>query len=167
MKEMGVGLAVAVLIDATIVRAILLPAAMKLLGDRNWYLPSALGWLPRVDARRAGGRAGARVAARSGGGRAAAPRNAVGRASRPEGRGARLLSARRGAQAAAGCRSAQAAISFEPPIHSPSSVSSAGTQYSAGALLTFLRVGVCRAPGSAPTTVRDTSGSCPASRSAS
>ena len=39
MKEMGVGLAVAVLIDATIVRAILLPAAMKLLGDRNWYLP--------------------------------------------------------------------------------------------------------------------------------
>ncbi len=49
MKEMGVGLAVAVLIDATIVRAILLPAAMKLLGERNWYLPSALGWLPRVD----------------------------------------------------------------------------------------------------------------------
>jgi RND superfamily putative drug exporter len=49
MKEMGIGLAVAVLIDATIVRAILLPATMKLLGDRNWYLPSALGWLPRVD----------------------------------------------------------------------------------------------------------------------
>jgi uncharacterized membrane protein YdfJ with MMPL/SSD domain len=48
MKEMGVGLAVAVLIDATIVRAILLPAAMKLLGERNWYLPSALGWIPRV-----------------------------------------------------------------------------------------------------------------------
>jgi RND superfamily putative drug exporter len=48
MKEMGIGLAVAVLIDATIVRAILLPATMKLLGDRNWYLPSALGWLPRV-----------------------------------------------------------------------------------------------------------------------
>ena len=48
MKQMGVGLAVAVLIDATIVRAILLPAAMKLLGDRNWYLPSALGWLPQV-----------------------------------------------------------------------------------------------------------------------
>ncbi len=47
MKEMGIGLAVAVLIDATIVRAILLPAAMKLLGERNWYLPSALGWLPR------------------------------------------------------------------------------------------------------------------------
>ena len=49
MKEMGVGLAVAILIDATIVRAILLPATMKLLGDRNWYLPSALGWLPRVE----------------------------------------------------------------------------------------------------------------------
>ena len=49
MKEMGIGLAVAVLIDATIVRAILLPATMKVLGDRNWYLPSALGWLPRVD----------------------------------------------------------------------------------------------------------------------
>ncbi|HEX5763563.1 MAG TPA: MMPL family transporter [Solirubrobacterales bacterium] len=48
MKQMGVGLAVAVLIDATIVRAILLPAAMKLLGDRNWYLPSALGWLPEL-----------------------------------------------------------------------------------------------------------------------
>ena len=49
MKEMGVGLAVAILIDATIVRAILLPAAMKLLGDRNWYLPRSLGWLPRVE----------------------------------------------------------------------------------------------------------------------
>ena len=47
LKEMGVGLAAAVLIDATIVRAVLLPAAMKLLGDRNWYLPSWLDWLPR------------------------------------------------------------------------------------------------------------------------
>jgi uncharacterized membrane protein YdfJ with MMPL/SSD domain len=45
-KEMGVGLAVAILIDATIVRAVLLPAAMKLLGRWNWYLPSKLGWLP-------------------------------------------------------------------------------------------------------------------------
>jgi hypothetical protein len=44
---MGAGFAVAVLIDATIVRAIVLPAAMKLLGERNWYLPSALGWLPK------------------------------------------------------------------------------------------------------------------------
>ena len=45
---MGVGLAVAVLIDATIVRAVLLPASMKLLGDWNWYLPSWLGWLPKA-----------------------------------------------------------------------------------------------------------------------
>ncbi len=49
LKEMGVGLAVAVLIDATIVRAVLLPATMKLLGDRNWYLPKWLEWLPRFD----------------------------------------------------------------------------------------------------------------------
>jgi RND superfamily putative drug exporter len=47
-KEMGVGLAVAVLIDATIVRGVLLPASMKLLGDWNWYLPTWLEWLPRV-----------------------------------------------------------------------------------------------------------------------
>jgi anti-anti-sigma factor len=47
-KEMGVGLALAVLIDATIVRAVLLPATMKLLGDWNWYLPSWLEWLPEV-----------------------------------------------------------------------------------------------------------------------
>jgi RND superfamily putative drug exporter len=45
-KEMGVGLAVAILIDATIVRAVLLPATMKLLGRWNWYLPKRLGWLP-------------------------------------------------------------------------------------------------------------------------
>jgi RND superfamily putative drug exporter len=38
-----------VLIDATIVRAVLLPAAMKLLGEANWYLPSWLEWLPRFD----------------------------------------------------------------------------------------------------------------------
>ncbi|HEX4930991.1 MAG TPA: MMPL family transporter, partial [Gaiellaceae bacterium] len=49
MKEMGVGLAVAVLIDATLIRAVLLPAAMKLLGERNWYLPSWLEWLPRLE----------------------------------------------------------------------------------------------------------------------
>jgi RND superfamily putative drug exporter len=47
-KQLGVGLAVAVLIDATIIRAVLLPATMKLLGDWNWYLPSWLEWLPRV-----------------------------------------------------------------------------------------------------------------------
>jgi uncharacterized membrane protein YdfJ with MMPL/SSD domain len=48
-KELGVGLAVAILLDATLVRAILLPAAMKLLGDRNWYLPRKLGWLPHIE----------------------------------------------------------------------------------------------------------------------
>jgi uncharacterized membrane protein YdfJ with MMPL/SSD domain len=47
-KQLGVGLAVAVLIDATIIRAVLLPATMKLLGDWNWYLPSWLEWLPHV-----------------------------------------------------------------------------------------------------------------------
>ena len=49
-KQFGVGLATAVLIDATIVRAVLLPASMKLLGDWNWYLPSWLQWLPTVRA---------------------------------------------------------------------------------------------------------------------
>jgi RND superfamily putative drug exporter len=46
-KEMGVGLAAAVLIDATIVRGVLLPATMKVLGDWNWYLPNWLEWLPQ------------------------------------------------------------------------------------------------------------------------
>ncbi len=49
-KQMGVGLAAAILIDATIVRAVLLPATMKLLGDWNWYLPRGLAWLPRTGA---------------------------------------------------------------------------------------------------------------------
>jgi len=48
LKEAGVGLAVAVLIDATVVRGVLLPATMKLLGERNWYLPGWLAWLPRA-----------------------------------------------------------------------------------------------------------------------
>ena len=48
-KQFGVGLAAAILIDATIVRAVLLPASMKLLGDWNWYLPSWLQWLPRLE----------------------------------------------------------------------------------------------------------------------
>ncbi len=48
-KQMGVGLAVAVAIDATLVRAVLLPAAMKLLGEYNWYLPRSLHWLPRIE----------------------------------------------------------------------------------------------------------------------
>jgi uncharacterized membrane protein YdfJ with MMPL/SSD domain len=49
LKQFGVGLAAAILIDATIVRAVLLPATMKLLGDRNWYLPRWLEWLPKLD----------------------------------------------------------------------------------------------------------------------
>ena len=48
MKQMGVGLAVAVLIDATLIRAVLLPASMKLLGEANWYLPRWLEWLPTL-----------------------------------------------------------------------------------------------------------------------
>jgi uncharacterized membrane protein YdfJ with MMPL/SSD domain len=48
-KQFGVGLAAAILIDATIVRAVLLPATMKLLGERNWYLPRWLQWLPRPE----------------------------------------------------------------------------------------------------------------------
>jgi RND superfamily putative drug exporter len=55
MKQMGVGLAVAVFIDATIVRAVLLPATMKLLGDWNWYLPKRLQWLPKVRLEQAAG----------------------------------------------------------------------------------------------------------------
>jgi uncharacterized membrane protein YdfJ with MMPL/SSD domain len=48
-KQMGVGLAFAVLIDATLIRGILLPATMKLLGDRNWWLPRSLGWIPHIE----------------------------------------------------------------------------------------------------------------------
>jgi RND superfamily putative drug exporter len=48
-KQFGLGLSVAILIDATIVRGVLLPASMKLLGEWNWYLPSWLEWLPRFD----------------------------------------------------------------------------------------------------------------------
>ena len=46
-KELGVGLAVGVLIDTTIIRGVPLPASMRLLGDWNWYLPRWLEWLPR------------------------------------------------------------------------------------------------------------------------
>jgi uncharacterized membrane protein YdfJ with MMPL/SSD domain len=48
LKQFGVGLAIAVLLDATVVRAVLLPATMKLLGEANWYLPRWLEWLPQV-----------------------------------------------------------------------------------------------------------------------
>src|SRR5437868_9903261 len=48
-KQFGVGLAAAILLDATIVRAVLLPATMKLLGEWNWYLPRWLQWLPTLE----------------------------------------------------------------------------------------------------------------------
>ncbi len=47
-QQMGFGLAIAVILDATIVRSILVPATMRLLGDRNWYLPPWLSWLPEI-----------------------------------------------------------------------------------------------------------------------
>jgi uncharacterized membrane protein YdfJ with MMPL/SSD domain len=59
MQQMGFGLAVAVLIDATVIRAVLVPATMKLLGEWNWYFPRGLEWLPRLNADvslRSGGR---------------------------------------------------------------------------------------------------------------
>ena len=49
LQQMGFGLAIAVFLDATIVRSILVPSAMKLLGDRNWYLPGWLQWLPKLN----------------------------------------------------------------------------------------------------------------------
>ena len=48
MQQMGFGLAIAVLMDATIIRAVLVPATMKLLGEANWYLPPWLDWLPSL-----------------------------------------------------------------------------------------------------------------------
>ena len=48
-KQFGVGLAAAILIDATLIRAILLPATMSLLGRWNWYLPGWLEWLPHLE----------------------------------------------------------------------------------------------------------------------
>jgi uncharacterized membrane protein YdfJ with MMPL/SSD domain len=63
MKEMGIGLAAAVLIDATIVRAVLLPATMRLLGDWNWYLPRWLEWLPKLEHERSEEPAGEAVPA--------------------------------------------------------------------------------------------------------
>jgi RND superfamily putative drug exporter len=50
IKQLGVGLAVAVFLDATLIRGVLLPATMKLLGEWNWYLPRWLEWMPRVSA---------------------------------------------------------------------------------------------------------------------
>jgi uncharacterized membrane protein YdfJ with MMPL/SSD domain len=50
IKQLGVGLAIAVFLDATLIRGVLLPATMKLLGEWNWYLPRWLEWMPRVSA---------------------------------------------------------------------------------------------------------------------
>jgi RND superfamily putative drug exporter len=48
MQQMGFGLAVAVFLDATLVRCVLVPATMKLLGRYNWYLPKWLQWVPNI-----------------------------------------------------------------------------------------------------------------------
>jgi putative drug exporter of the RND superfamily len=48
-KAIGIGLAVAVALDATVIRVLMVPAAMRLLGRWNWWLPSWLGWLPRIE----------------------------------------------------------------------------------------------------------------------
>ena len=64
MKQFGVGLGVAVLLDATLVRGVLLPATMKLLGDWNWYLPKWLEWLPQVGSHDGGAPEGGRSRAR-------------------------------------------------------------------------------------------------------
>jgi RND superfamily putative drug exporter len=48
-KAIGVGLAVAVALDATVIRVLMVPAAMRLLGRWNWWLPSWLAWLPRIE----------------------------------------------------------------------------------------------------------------------
>jgi RND superfamily putative drug exporter len=53
MQQFGFGLAVAVFVDATIVRSVLVPSTMKLLGNKNWYLPRWLEWLPRFNAEEA------------------------------------------------------------------------------------------------------------------
>ncbi|MEO6208047.1 MAG: MMPL family transporter, partial [Candidatus Limnocylindrales bacterium] len=48
IKQLGFGLAVAVFLDATVIRSVLLPASMRLLGDWNWWMPGSLSWIPRV-----------------------------------------------------------------------------------------------------------------------
>jgi uncharacterized membrane protein YdfJ with MMPL/SSD domain len=61
-QQMGFGVAAALLIDATIIRSVVLPSTMKLLGDWNWYLPRWLTWLPRLQVEQAGPRGHARAA---------------------------------------------------------------------------------------------------------
>ena len=48
-QQMGFGIAIALLLDATVIRSVVVPAAMELLGDRNWYLPRWLSWLPHYE----------------------------------------------------------------------------------------------------------------------
>jgi RND superfamily putative drug exporter len=64
-QQMGFGVAAALLIDATIIRSVVLPSAMKLMGDWNWYLPRSLEWLPRLQVERASSARGARSALES------------------------------------------------------------------------------------------------------
>ena len=59
-QQMGFGIAVALIIDATVIRSVVLPSAMALLGDRNWYLPQWLGWLPHLEVERSAGSVGSR-----------------------------------------------------------------------------------------------------------
>jgi RND superfamily putative drug exporter len=61
-QQMGFGVAAALLIDATIIRSVVLPSAMKLLGPWNWYLPSWLQWLPRLQVEGSTSTRGARPA---------------------------------------------------------------------------------------------------------
>jgi uncharacterized membrane protein YdfJ with MMPL/SSD domain len=65
-QQMGFGVAAALLIDATIIRSVVLPSAMKLLGDWNWYLPRSLEWLPRLQVEAAGKAEGGRSALAAG-----------------------------------------------------------------------------------------------------
>jgi putative drug exporter of the RND superfamily len=61
-QQMGFGVAAALLIDATLIRSVVLPSAMKLLGDWNWYLPRWLTWLPRFQVEQSGPGGHARTA---------------------------------------------------------------------------------------------------------
>jgi len=62
-QQMGFGIAIALLIDATLIRSVLVPAAMQLLGEWNWYLPGWLQWLPHFDVEGHAEQAAAGVAA--------------------------------------------------------------------------------------------------------
>jgi RND superfamily putative drug exporter len=62
-QQVGFGLAVAIILDATVIRMVLVPASMELLGDWNWYFPRWLGWLPEIHIEGAEVRAPAQVMA--------------------------------------------------------------------------------------------------------